>query len=320
MKFGLDHLLKRLRRGSPAPGAREAAAYWDRWQAARDVAPNRYVDWGEHPTILALLQRDLFGASETTVFDFLKTHYPQFRQAEALSLCSGDGGFEKLLVTQEVFGKVTGIDISPQRVECANAQRDPHRERLFYTVGDVNAGDFGEARYDVVFAKAALHHVEKLEILFQGIRRCLRPGGYLVTIDFFGPTRFQWSDAQLDAVNRFLADEMPADLARRPDGSLHRSIARPTLQQMIDLDPSEAVRSGELDAQIEKNFVVERAFPIGGTLLNLIFDGAIVNNFDPHDAEHNGIIEKAYAYEKALRAAGQIGCDFKFLLAHPRQP
>lgn len=292
-----------------------ASAYWSQWQDARDRSRARYVDWGDHPTILGLIQRRVFGNGDTTIFDFLRTHFPAFAHARALSLCCGDGGFEKQLVANGVFGSVVGMDLSPARVEAANRCRDEYAARLEYVVADANRGEFGNDAYDIVFAKAALHHIENLDALLGGITRCLRPGGHLVTIDFFGPTRFQWSDAQLDAANDFLATEVPADLLRKPDGSLHRNIRRPTVQEVIDSDPSEAVRSGELLDWIRDHFSVEKDFAIGGTLLNLIFDGSIVNNFDPNDMGHNQIIEKAFVRETDLMARGEIGCDFRFMIA-----
>jgi ubiquinone/menaquinone biosynthesis C-methylase UbiE len=197
-----------------------AADFWNQWQSARNLNQSQYVDWGGHPTILALVYNDLFGSPSTSVFDYLKQAYPNFSNSTVLSLCAGDGSFEKVLLAEGVFGSITGIDIASERVATANAQAAELEGRLKFIVGDVNEGEFGEASYDVVFAKAALHHVEQLESIFSGIRRCLKPGGKLVTIDFFGPTRFQWSDVQLAAVNHFIDTAIPSALLMRADGSL----------------------------------------------------------------------------------------------------
>jgi SAM-dependent methyltransferase len=293
----------------------EAARHWDDWQREHAAAPGAFVDWGDHPRVLALVYEEVFGSATRNFFDFFKEHYPSFAQATALSLCCGDGAFEKLLVSQDVFARVIGTDLSPVRVAAANRQRGEFEERLDYQVHDVNEGDFGEEVVDVVFAKAALHHVEALEAMFAGVRRCLRPGGRLVTIDFFGPTRFQWTDTQLAAVNRFLANEVPQELLRKPDGSLHRNVERPTIESMIAMDPSEAVRSSELHEQLASNLQIEREIALGGTLLNLILDGSVVNNFDPRNADHNRIIEKAFALERSMMAAGEIESDFRLIVA-----
>jgi SAM-dependent methyltransferase len=293
----------------------EAARHWDEWQRDHAESPGAFVDWGDHPRVLALVYEEVFGSASTNFFDFFKQNYPSFAQASALSVCCGDGAFEKLLVSQNVFARVVGTDLSPVRVAAANAQRGEFEDRLDYQVHDVNAGDFGDGVVDVVFAKAALHHVEALEAMFAGVRRCLRPGGRLVTIDFFGPTRFQWTDTQLAAANRFLATEVPQELLRRPDGTLRRSVERPSIESMIAMDPSEAVRSGELHAQLAASLQIEREIALGGTLLNLILDGSVVNNFDPRNAGHNRIIDKAFALERSMMAAGEIDSDFRLIVA-----
>ncbi|MDP2805083.1 MAG: class I SAM-dependent methyltransferase [Gallionellaceae bacterium] len=288
---------------------------WNQWQQARNLNPSQYVDWGDHPTILALLYGEMFGSPSTSIFDYLKQAYPNFVNSSVLSLCAGDGAFEKLLLKQGVFGTITGIDLAEERVGTANAQIAEFEGRLNFIVGDVNKGDFGVALYDVVFAKAALHHVEQLESMFAGIKKCLKPGGKLVTVDFFGPTRFQWSDAQLDAVNHFIDTAIPDTLLKRADGSRHHNINRPTIEAMIAMDPSEAVRSSDIDHLIRQHFSQIREFQIGGALLSLIFDPTVVNNFDCSNPQHNEIIHAAFHYERRLMAENKIGSDFKFIVA-----
>jgi SAM-dependent methyltransferase len=289
--------------------------HWNHWQQQRQRSGAAWTDWGDHPRILQHLQRDLFGSPTTSVFAFLAACNPGFSRGHALSLCSGDGAFEKLLVEQGVFASVVGIDLAHERVQQANASRGDLAGRLRYEVGDVNRGDFGDAACDVVFAKAALHHVEDLEALMRGLRRGLRPGGHLVTIDFFGPTRFQWTAAQLAAANHFLRHEVPEALRRRSDGTLADAVPQPTPQQVAAVDPSEAVRSGELYDLLREHMQIEHDLALGGTLLNLIFDASIVNNFDVADEAAMRIVDKAYAFERELMRRGEIGSDFRLLVA-----
>lgn len=321
----LQAVLRLLRRppaaepvaAAPAPAQAapdQAAKHWDEWQAEQAAAPQAYVDWGDHPTVLALLQQEAFGDPAFTLFHYLLSQHPELAQARALSLCSGDGGFEKLLVENGIFGHVTGTDIAPGRVAAANAARGALADRLEFQVADVNRADFGEACYDVVFAKAALHHVSELEALFAGMRRCLKPGGRLVTIDFFGPTRFQWTDRQIEASNAFLEQHVPAELRRRADGSLHR-VERPTVEAMIAMDPSEAVRSSEVHGQLTTHMKIDKQIDIGGALLNLVLDPSIIMNFQPGQPGHDAVIRQAFERERALMRSGELASDFKFIIA-----
>lgn len=317
----LQRVLRLLRRPAAAPLAvaapaapDQAAKHWDAWQAGQAAAPQAYVDWGDHPTVLGLLQQEAFGDPAFTLFHYLLSQHPEFTQARALSLCSGDGGFERLLVENGIFGHVTGTDIAPGRVAAANAARGALADRLEFQVADVNRAEFGEACYDVVFAKAALHHVSELEALFAGMRRCLKPGGRLVTIDFFGPTRFQWTERQVEAANAFLDEQVPPELRRRADGSLHR-VERPTVEAMIAMDPSEAVRSADVYGLLSANLRIDKQLDIGGALLNLVLDPSIIMNFHPGRPEHDAVIRQAFEHERALMRSGDLASDFKFIVA-----
>lgn len=295
-----------------------ASAHWDAWQKNRETSRPQYVDWGDHPTILKQVYQTVFGAPDIDFFKYFKESHPEFAEKSVLSLCCGDGGFEKALLQHEVFAHITGLDISETRVLAARANKGHYAKQLDFMVGDVNVADFGVQAYDVVFAKAALHHVENLEGLVQGIKRCLRPGGVLVTIDFFGPTRFQWTDAQLEAANRFIQQRIPPILRRKRDGSSYEAASRPTVEAMVAMDPSEAVRSAELDPILRTHFDFHVDLALGGTVLNLIFYGDVINNFDAENPAHNGILEEAFQYERTLINEGKVGSDFRLLIASPK--
>ncbi len=307
--------LFRLKDKSPPPDA--AADHWSKWQARVDEEKPKWIDWGDHPTFLELIYEDHFGARDITLFHYLKRDYPFFSNGKALSLCSGDGAFESLLCSNNVFGKITGVDISEYRVHKAARDHANLDARLDFIVGDINQGRYGENIYDAVFAKAALHHIENLETAFAGILACLKPAGYLVTIDFFGPTRFQWTDAQLAYANTCLK-EIPENLRVCRDGTIKSSITRPTIQEMIDADPSEAVRSAEIYQFIQDNFNILNEFALGGPVFNLIFTTEIINNFDPDDLSHQHLINNIYRKEQELIASGVLFSDFKFIIAQKR--
>ncbi|MFP5462456.1 MAG: ATP-binding cassette domain-containing protein [Gammaproteobacteria bacterium] len=307
----------RWRGDGPAPdAASRAAGHWDRWQAARDAQRPRMTDWGDHPEVLRLIGAELLGSADTSIVAFLAGRLGA-RQAHALSLCCGDGGFEKALLAGGVFRSIEGLDLSEVRIEAARAAAGEHQGRLSFRACDIDAAEFGEAVCDAVLAKAALHHLGRLEDVFDGIARCLRPGGVLVTLDFFGPTRFQWTDRQLDEANRFLETEVPEELRLLPGGSLYRA-TRPTVQEMIEMDPSEAIRSSDILPLLRERFETELDLPLGGTLLNLILHGSIVDNFEPGNAAHDEIVRKAFALERRLMAEGAIGSDFRLIIARPK--
>lgn len=295
-----------------------ARIHWDQWQANRGLTPSVYVDWGDHPTILAEVFRAAFGDANTDFFRYFKERHPAFVHQTALSLCCGDGGFERALLDHGVFASITGIDLSPGRVAAARETHHLCADRLKFEVGDVNSGEFGTRCVDIVFAKAALHHVEHLETMTTGVCRALRVKGCLVAIDFFGPTRFQWTDAQVQAANWFLVNRIPPPLRTRSDGSVYSEVHRPTVAEMVAIDPSEAVRSGDIMDVLTRYMDISVNIPLGGTLLNLIFFGDIINNFDASNPAHNQVLMEACQYERALLHAGVIESDFRLVVATPQ--
>ena len=50
--------------------------------------------------------------------------------------------------------------------------------------------------------------------ILESVAQALTPGGLLVLIDFVGPSRFQWTDTQFEAVEGLLA-QIPEDYRRR---------------------------------------------------------------------------------------------------------
>lgn len=332
MILALQKLLSRFRSGIKRyarpqgssfafPELQQAARHWDEWQQARPATCNGYTDWGDHPTVFRAVMRHAFGSEDSDFFVFLRQHYPECTHAHALSLCCGDGAFEQQLISQGVFKNITGIEISEIRIAHGQARLESlHSETglpcpLTFVHHDVNLGNFGEAQYDVVFAKAALHHIMSLDAAFDGMVRCLKPGGLLVAIDFFGPSRFQWTEQQLVAAERFWNEQVPPALRLDGDGRPFAPVTRPTVESMLALDPSEAACSAKLAEAIGARFDILHDIALGGTLMNLLLYGERVNQFDPDDPLHNEILRAAVAWEHELISQGVLGSDFRFVVA-----
>lgn len=297
-----------------------AAQHWDEWQKQRK--PGRFTDWGDHPFAFAQICEHAFGNDRCDFIEYIRRCLPGLSKAHVLSLCCGDGSFEHSLVQQGVFGQVTGFDISQARVDAGNAAyQDLYgaqaTQRIHLERKDVNSEPYGDAQYDVVFAKSSLHHIENLEHAFTEIRRCLKPGGKLVTIDFFGPTRFQWTQQQLKVRSWFWRERVLDELRNDAEGREIPEISRPDVDAMIAMDPSEAVRSGELYQLLKQHFTLLHDIALGGGLVNLLLYGDIVNNFDPANEAHNAVIREAFSLERMLMDIGTLNSDFRLIIAEP---
>lgn len=291
-------------------------SYWDQWQQSRLNGPQRWTDWGDHPYIQSWVFQRAFGPGRS-LFDVFTEHLQGVLEPTALSLCCGDGQFEQALASAGVVGSILGLDASPVRVGAAQCSA-AGQARCLFQVADLNALSLDAQRFDVVFAKAALHHIDALEALADELSRVLRPGGLLIALDFFGPTRFQWTDLQLEWANRLLQD-LPVPLRQFQDGRLYEEVTRPRISDMVSLDPTEAVRASDIEAVFGERFETVAMYPLGGTLVSLVVYGDLVNRYNPDDPQHCAYLERMLDQERALIGAGVLPSDFRLWISRPRR-
>ena len=233
----------------------------------------------------------------------------------ALSLGCGFGGLERDLVGRGLVARMEALDLAEGAITEARhlAAEAGLSGRIQYRVADLEVADFAPGSVDIVFAHSSVHHVERLEELFAAVKRTLRPGGVFHLYEFVGETRFQWTDAQLRLGNALL-DSLPEQLRRLPNGEPKGKLTRPTIEQMIAVDPTEAVRSAEILPLMREHFTIIEERPLGGALLHNVL-GDIAQNFSPEDAKDCAVLERFFATEDAAMADGTIGTDFATVTA-----
>jgi SAM-dependent methyltransferase len=183
-----------------------AAAHWD-----RATLQNWKGGTGLYWTDLEPVRRRLrFKASgdpnvewyECVVRRFLGRSIPLERIA---SLGCGEGILERRLNEMGVFKHCDAFDISPVALERARAEAKARgMSNIAYRTADLNTLTLPCCSYQAVFAESSIHHVQNLEWLFGQIQRALVPGGWLFANEYVGPSRFQFPDAQLRAMNAAL--------------------------------------------------------------------------------------------------------------------
>jgi hypothetical protein len=92
---------------------------------------------------------------------------------------------------------------------------------------------------------------------------------------------------------------------------------RPTIEAMIDADPSEAIRSAEILETLDPYFEIIERRDIGGTLLHLVL-GGIAQNFNPGNVEDQYHLQRLFDLEDRMLADGSIHSDFVVVTALPR--
>jgi SAM-dependent methyltransferase len=234
--------------------------------------------------------------------------------SRAVSLGCGFGALERSLITRGIARKIKAYDFSKAAIiEARRLAQEQQLRNVTYYIADLERLVLPASSVDVVFAHQSIHHVEGLERLFSQIHKALKPGGIFHLHEFVGPSRFQWTKAQLTLVNEYLSS-LPPRLRQLPSGGPKPLVQRPTVDAMIAADPTEAVRSSEILAVLRSYLTIIEQRQIGGALLHLAL-GDIARNFDPDQPEDSGHLQRLFVLEDQMMAEGVIGSDFVVVTA-----
>ena len=221
-----------------------------------------------------------------------------------LVLGCGEGWLERAVARWPFVAHIDAVDFAEHAVARAReAARDLPKIR--YAVVDLNRDELPPAVYDVVVAHSVLHHVENLEHAYAQIERAMKPDATLVVNEYVGPPRFQYGDDVLSNINTLLGC-----IGFPPK-------VRPTVEEMIANDPTEAVRSDELLAFTERAFEVLERKEIGGTILqHLLYD--VIQHFRFDVPRERAILEILCTIEAMLVDSGRVPCDYVILAARKK--
>ena len=245
------------------------------------------------------------------------------RPGRVLSLGCGNGHLERTLVNFDLpYTEIVGMDLNPDLMSYAQGEgaRLGYRN-LSYQVADLDRVDLPAKTYNLVIFFHSLHHVENLEGVLDSVTHTLTDDGLLLVVDFVGPTRWQWTDNQMSIAQQLLdllPDDLKIDLRNRSGGETRRAITRPRVEDIVRVDPSESIRSGEVLALLRTRFAVLEEKSMGGTVLSLLFDG-IAGNFNEQDPYVCALIRCLQKTEELLIANQVLAPDYVFMVLRRKQ-
>jgi len=264
-----------------------------------------------HPTIS--------GKKDINWLIWVKDTYFSNPVNRALNLGCGDGCLERHGALIDVFKECDALDISPESIKVAimKAKELGITDRINYQVADINKMKLPDNFYDVVFCAMSMHHFGNLEHILIEIENSLKRGGLFIFNEYIGPNRFQWTDKQLRIANELLK-LLPEKYRLDPTtGRNKESIERPSIDHMIAIDPSEAVRSEDIMSLTEERFDVIHKVEYGGTLLNLVLDNIIVN-FDEKNPEDMAYLQSIFYVEKLVVREKVLDNNFSLIISRKK--
>jgi SAM-dependent methyltransferase len=227
------------------------------------------------------------------------------------SVGCGAGERELVWARTGAFARIEAVDISPASI--AKARQASTAQGLdgilSFTVGDALSPASEVRAFDVIFGEGSLHHLSPLAAILRRYHDWLKPGGLFFIHEFVGPTRFQWTARQLEAINGMLA-LLPARFRTEWRSTTVRpSAVRPSILRMLIGDPSEAIESSRLLPLLRQMFQEVELRPIGGTMIHMLLHG-IAHHFTAETPESCKWLDLCFALEDLLLEQGELDSDF----------
>jgi ubiquinone/menaquinone biosynthesis C-methylase UbiE len=289
----------------------------DAW-AGTELPPN---NWWDIPEVNSRWNSLISGRKNVEYYEYIaKKYFGNRRNLVGLSLGCGTGHRELKWVGLKKFKAIEAVDISGPRIEMATteARARGYDNIISYKVADVYKMPMSESHYDAIFAEGSLHHFSPLKVLLQRINTSLKSEGYFIINEFVGPTRFQWTERQIEVINSLLSI-LPAKYKKLWKSSNTKSnIIRPSKLRMILEDPSEAVESSNILPVVSQIFDVVEVRPYGGTILHMLLSG-IGHNFVSSEQEVQKWLNILFEVEDLLLFEKELNNDFVVAVCRKRQ-
>ena len=290
---------------------------WGKWAELRgDREFMEQVAWAEYPLVRRYINSKVSGDEEVDWLEWAaKTCFPKPVKL-GLSLGCGSGYLERRILDMGIARRMEGIDLSKEALDLA--QKAAQDKPITYRRLDLNYDLLEPERYDFAVSAALLHHITNLEHCLAQVHRSLKKRGLLIMYEFVGPDRFQWTDKQLELINRAYSLLPERYTYNHLTGMVHSEIERRPLHYMIEADPSEAVRSSEILEILSWFFEIVELRMVGGTLLHPLLEG-IAGNFDEASHVDRALLGVLMDLEEVQIEEGCLPSDFVVLIGRRRK-
>lgn len=256
------------------------------WSSRYDKKPigSARLHWSQSKHVISHVTKLICGEAEDTIeksiASLLKTISPKVPYKKGISVACGKGHKEMGLVENGIVEHFDLYELSEQAIELGRieAARRGLEDKITFHFGDAFKKEPKHNYYDFVYWDNALHHMLNVDFAVQWSKDLLSERGCFFMFDFVGPSRFQWTDTQMQLVNDILQglDDVYFLI---PDSEYmwKKEAKRSTVEEILRDDPSEAADSDNILPAFKKIFPKGTVIPLGGLVYVLGLDGIIVN-------------------------------------------
>ncbi|MDD2177941.1 class I SAM-dependent methyltransferase [Acidovorax sp. D2M1] len=248
-------------------------------------------------------------------FSVVQTQHP-IPVGRALVLGCGQGHVERQIAKYGWAREILATDLSAKVLEVARANAAAAGASIKYVQADMNCLPVGHpgfelGSFDVVLGVSCVHHCADLEHLYASILKLLAPSGWLFLDEYVGPDRFQYPNSQVRLMNQLL-DILPERLRKTMDDRIKGNLWRPSVKEVVEVDPSEAIRSCDILPLLDRHFDIHEHRPYGGALLRVVL-ADIAQNFK--DKASEAYLHSLLQAEDDLFRAGRLQRDLACVIA-----
>ncbi|MEA1937283.1 MAG: methyltransferase domain-containing protein [Patescibacteria group bacterium] len=278
------------------------------------------VNWYNIPEVKWRWNHLISGDARIDYYEYIfHKYFPNKKNLKALSLGCGTGHNELEWAKFGAFKNIDAYDLSKTRIEFAKkeAVKKGYSDTINYRIADVYKIKERNNYYDIVLVEHSLHHFSPLKDLLLQINSFLKADGFFIVNEFVGPTRFQWTDRQLEIINGLLSI-LPTQYKTKTNGSIKRKVFKPSRLSMILNDPSEAIESSNILFLLRKTFEIKEVKEYGGTILMMLFS-EIAHNFLSKNNEAKKFLDICFDTEDILLQSKDIQSDFVVAVCKKKQ-
>ncbi len=239
---------------------KKAAKFWDETETAASI---KY--WWNNKIIRKIIQKEITGdASLSWYTKKIQNRATPFGRV----LCFGDGYG---MAAEAFLTKRDTTEIVYLNISKGEGERFYHNMKELnidipysFVKSDANSYDYASlGLFNTIIDVGAFHHFKNFEYIFPQLNNQLSRDGIMYVDEYVGLSEFGFEQSIIDIINEWL-DSLPDQLI-----ACRKPVNQKDFKKMWRRsdDPSECIRSGDLDQMLRDNFGLVEVISFGGTLL-----------------------------------------------------
>lgn len=279
-------------------------AYWN-----ATVKKKRPKGWMTHPWVVSRVNELVGGVRSNVWGDGLLVRLQQLIDEQGplrrgISVACGKGAIELNLVRKGIIESFDCFDLANERVQAGRlvAVRSGLSDRFRPHCADAFKEPIESGSYDLVYWRNALHHMMDTRAAIEWSFRILRPGGIVYLDDYVGPSRFQYSDEQVERFN-LIRKQLPPNFFRDSSGNKRRrEFKKADMNAVIRADPSEAADSANIMPAFREFFPSAFIVPVSAGVFPMLKD--IIGNLDSE--QDSKLLEWLWECDRTMISNGEV--------------